>query len=113
MAKTPTTQLSLKFLRDRGETPFVAESYNAHIRRSRDLYGFIDIVSLRPETPGVLGVQTTSANNLSTRIKKAEALPYYWKWLACENDVEFHGWKKSPKGTWEPRLVFVSIRELY
>jgi len=89
----------------------MAESYNAHIQRKRDLYGFIDIVALHLDKPGVLGVQTTTAPNLAARIAKAERLPYYWLWLACSNDVEFHGWKKE-KGRWVVKITTVSIADL-
>lgn len=90
----------------------MTESYNARIKRRRDLFHFLDLIALNTKYLGVLGIQTTTASNLSARIKKAEGLPAYYLWLACGNDVEFHGWKKV-KGRWEPKIVKVSTRELF
>ncbi len=106
MTKCPAHTLSRKNLKDRGFTIDTAESYNAYIRRKKDLYRFIDIVGLQLDMPGVLAVQATSKSNLSTRKKKAESLEAYWLWLACGNPVEFHGWFK-PKHIWELKLIRV------
>ena len=113
MADNPTTR-TLANLRDRGYRPFVVESYNAYIKRKKDLYGFIDVVGLNPDYPGVLGVQTTTGDHLAERIHKAKALKAYWHWLQCGNPVEFHGWRKvlAKKGgklkIWAPRIVRVT-----
>lgn len=89
-----TTQRSLAELRERGYSPWIVEHWNAHARVKRDLYGFLDLVALHPDKKGVLGVQTTTAANLSARINKAEKLRSFGLWIAAGNDVEFHGWKK-------------------
>lgn len=101
----------MKLLRDRGYRARPAEAYNAAVRRSRDLFGFIDIAALHKNYPGVLAVQTTTGDHLKNRIDKAESLPAYWDWLACMNAVEFHGWRKI-KGLWEPRIVRVDYTDL-
>ncbi len=106
MAKCPAHELSRKNLKKRGYLIDTAESYNAFIKRKKDLYGFIDIVGLHPVVQGVLAVQATSKSNLSTRLKKAKGLPAYHMWLACGNQVEFHGWHK-PKHIWELKLIVV------
>jgi len=115
MAKISPTQRSIKLLKSRGYSVDIAESYNAFTRRRKDLYGFIDITGLHPDERGVLGVQTTTGTNLSARLKKAEALSAYWLWLACGNDVEFHGWRKLLTGkklrTWQPKIWRFSLSD--
>lgn len=106
------TERTLKLLKDRGYTPWIAEHYNAFSKRRHDLYNFIDVVGLHPKETGVLAVQTTSGANLAARIQKAELLSNYWKWLASGNDVEFHGWRKLKSG-WEPKIVRVSYKDMF
>ncbi|HQV57391.1 MAG TPA: hypothetical protein PKV27_05220, partial [Ilumatobacteraceae bacterium] len=62
MSTSPTT-LSLKALRDAGYTVAIVEHFNPHMRIRQDLFGFIDIIAIRPgET---LAVQTTSRSNMA------------------------------------------------
>lgn len=111
MSKCPAHTLSRTNLKKRGYVIDTAESYNAYIRRSKDLYGFIDIVGLHSEHQGVLAVQATSKPNLSTRVKKAKSLEAYWMWLACGNPVEFQGWYK-PKHIWVAKIIRVNPSSL-
>jgi hypothetical protein len=101
---TSPTQRSLANLRGRGYLPTVTEHWNQHARIRQDLYGFIDIVALRADINGVLGVQTTTASNLGARIKKAEKIKAFGLWIAAGNTVEFHGWQKKEK-SWEVKIV--------
>lgn len=113
--RSPTSK-SLKLLKDDGYTTYIVEHYNAFSKTRHDLYGFIDIVGMRTSEVGLLGIQTTTGTNLSARIKKAEGLDNYWLWLACGNDVAFHGWRKILKKRggkqkiWMPLIRHVSMR---
>ena len=117
MAKISPTQRSIKLLKSRGYLVDIAESYNAFTRRRKDLYGFIDLTGLHPNESGVLGIQTTTGAHISARIEKAENLDAYWQWLACGNDVEFHGWRKIKGGkkvaTWQPKILRVSLSDWF
>ncbi len=76
MAGSPTTR-TLKRLRDEGWPAVqVVETWNPHVRQRRDLFGIIDVLAVGPA--GVLGVQTTSRGNMSSRRNKM---------LACEHLV--------------------------
>lgn len=103
MAKISPTQNTLKFLRAQGYTVQVVEKFIIWTKQRVDLFGFIDVVAIHPDKAGVLGVQTTSKANISTRIKKAEALDAYRLWLEAGNRVEFHGWHKK-KNRWEVEI---------
>lgn len=101
------TQRSLALLREQGYVPWIAEHYNAFARVRRDLYGFIDIVALKPGEKGVLAVQTTSGSNVSARIHKIEANPNHKLWIECGNRILIHGWQKI-KGKWACRTHAVT-----
>ena len=112
-----TIKRSRDHLRDRGYLVGKAGSYNAFIKRNKDLYGFLDLVGLHPHEKGVLGIQTTTKGNLAARVKKAEKLKAYWMWLGCCNDVEFHGWYKEKHETknieiWKVKLIRVSWKDM-
>ncbi len=97
------TQRSLAYLRAQGYTPWITEHWHAFARRRVDLYGFIDILAIRPGE--VLGVQTTSAANVSARVRKIGDSEYAPKLREAGIRLEVHGWAK---GKPEPRIVDVS-----
>jgi len=99
------TQRSLEHLRELGYVAEVVERWIPQARIRRDLFGVIDIVAVRAgET---VGIQATSASNVSARVRKiaaASALPVLraagWRLLV-------HGWGKRA-GRWQLREVDVS-----
>lgn len=113
------TQRSLALLRKRGYTVYITEYWQAYAKIRKDLYGWIDIMAINPETQETLGVQTTTGTNLSARIKKAEGLDAYHEWLKCGNVAEFHGWRKilKKKGgklkIWAPKIERVDTGGLW
>lgn len=102
---TPT-QRSLKMLRDEGWTVEVVEKWNPHSRTRHDLFGFADLIAIRPGRKPLL-VQVTSGTNTAARVTKIEGLDSYPVVLACGFDVEVHGWRKlaSNRNRWTPKIV--------
>lgn len=100
------TQRSLKHYRDQGYLAGVVEKWNPHAKIRQDLFGILDLVVVgNGET---LGVQTTSASNMSARVKKitdsdalAELREAGWK-------VIVQGWRKNAQGRWVSREVDIS-----
>lgn len=99
------TQRTLKHLRDAGYPLVqVVERWNPHARIRQDLFGIIDVVAVGED---IVGVQATSASNVSKRIAKiteSPALPILRK---AGIRVLVHGWRKV-KGRWTLREVDVS-----
>ena len=99
------TQRTLKHLRDAGYPLVqVVERWNPHARIRQDLFGIIDVVAVGAD---IVGVQATSASNVSKRIAKiteSPALPILRK---AGIRVLVHGWRKV-KGRWTLREVDVS-----
>lgn len=105
------TQRSLAKLRADGYTCQVVEHWNPHVRRRQDLFGFADIVAIKPSVRGVLFVQTTSASG-SSRVAKLRGIAAVGIALAAGNAVVVHGWaKRGPRGqrkVWTCREVVFS-----
>ena len=88
---TPT-QLTLRHLRADGYTAEVVERWNPHARVRNDLFGFVDVLAVRgPET---LAVQTTSATNVSARIRKIADSPFVGAVREAGWRIVVHGWAK-------------------
>lgn len=104
--KCPADKLTREHLEKLGYIVDKAESYNHHSKRKKDLFHFIDFVAIHPQTGELLGIQTTSKSNLSTRIKKAKNLDSkaYYHWLGTGNPVEFHGWYKDGR-KWAVKII--------
>lgn len=96
MTMSPT-QLTLRHLRDQGWTAEVVEKWNPHARRRVDLFGIIDVLAVGPD--GTLAVQTTSANNVSHRVRKIAESEHVGAIREAGWSLHVHGWAKR-KGRW-------------
>lgn len=101
---TPT-QRSLAHFRAQGRYPVIVERWNPYAKIRQDMYGCLDLVVIGGGV--TIGCQTTSGSNVSARIEKMKASPYFSElkrsgWLLC-----VHGWRKAgPRGkrkTWALR----------
>lgn len=94
---TPT-QLTLRHLRNEG-WPLVekVEHWNAHAHISQDLFGFIDVIALRPNE--TLAVQATTAPNVAARIHKIADSPTVAHVRDAGWQIVVHGWAKKA-GRW-------------
>lgn len=99
---TSTTQLSLKLMRDRGYYAEVVERYNFFTKRKNDFAGFLDLLCLGAGE--VMGVQTTSLANISTRINKIMEHENLDVVLAAGIKIEVHGWVKK-NNRWQVKIV--------
>jgi hypothetical protein len=81
-----------------------------------DLFGIIDIVAVQASQNGVLGVQSTSGANASSRMKKALESKALRVWLEAGNRFEVHGWaKRGDRGKrklWSCRREPISLNEV-
>lgn len=110
MAATPTSR-SLELLRRRGYTVAKVEHWNNFARRRQDLFGWADILAIRADRPGVLGVQTTSADNMAARLRKIASEPSARVWLLAGNRIVVHGWAKR-HGNWILRRKDVALEDM-
>lgn len=102
---TTPTQRSLKLLRDEGYRATVVERWNpfAHIRQ--DLWGFIDILAIRPgET---VGVQSCHYSDVSKRAEKIANHENVGAVREAGWKIVIHGWHKVGN-RYQVRIVDVS-----
>jgi hypothetical protein len=107
---TPTA-LSLRLLRRRGYLCDVCERWIPGANIRKDLFGAFDLVTIGIDTPGVLGVQTTTRCNLPARVAKLRSLPAVAAWLRAANRVERHGWALQGR-RWTVKVVTLRAEDL-
>lgn len=88
------TQRSKKLMEQEGYTVAIVERWNSFAEIRQDLFGFLDLLCVA-DGKGVVGVQTTSASNMSARRNK---ILEHTNFLAVEGagiKIELHGWQKK------------------
>ncbi len=101
--KTSPTVLSIRHLKKLGFAVAIVEKFNSFIKIRQDCFGFIDLIAIRERQ--IIGVQTTTSDNMSARIAKIRELDTPALWLAAGGIIHIHGWAK--KGARGKRKVFV------
>ena len=112
------TQRTLKALRDEGYLTEVVERWNPHANIRQDLFGWIDIIAIKPRE--ILAVQATSFSNHAARVSKLklERQEQVQEWLDAGGLAEVWSWKSEPRilkdGTvgkskiWSPRVTKIT-----
>ncbi len=109
---TSPTQRSLAHFRKIGWIVQVTERWNpfAHIRQ--DLFGFCDILCIRPGE--IMAVQATSSANVAARIAKIKGEPRAEAWIRAGGTIVVIGWAKRGKGArklWTPMIRPMRMRD--
>lgn len=103
------TQLTLAKLRKDGYLASVTEKWNPHAHVRQDLFGFVDVLGLKPgET---IAIQATSYSNMSARVKKIASHKNIEMVREAGWKIEVWGWHK-PENRWKLRIVDVSKRRM-
>ena len=117
MSSSPT-QRTLKALRNEGYVSEVVERWNPHANIRQDLFGWIDIIAIKPGE--ILAVQATSYSNHSSRVKKikTERREQVKEWLDAGGIAEVWSWKSKQRvlkdGTvgkskvWSPKVTKIT-----
>ena len=106
MAKISPTQLSLAMLREDGWFPWITEHWNSYARIRQDLWGFVDIIALKPGQ--ILGVQTTTASNMSARVNKIADHDNVGKVRESGVIIHVHAWYQDDKKKWHCKVKDLS-----
>lgn len=110
---SPTAR-ALQQLRREGWLASVTEKWNPGARVRQDLFGFIDILAIKADHHGCLGIQVTTTGHMADRYAKMTSEPVVGRlkiWLAAGNAVQILGWSK--KGARGKRKVWtLTIREV-
>lgn len=113
---TNPTARSKRRLEAEGYTVALTERWIPQARRRVDLFGFGDLLAIRPAA--CIAVQSTSGSNLAARVAKILAEPNALRWLQAAPgfaQIVIHGWaKRGPRGkrkTWECRERFITVND--
>lgn len=131
MAKASPTQRALAECKKQGWTAAIVEKWNPHSKTRLDLFGFADLVVLKPPrlmclefwdaagrgpfrspstTKGtIVAVQVTSGSNHAARRTKILAEPRAKLWCDCGGVVEVWSYTKRKTGRYELRVEEVSF----
>ena len=103
------TERTLKWLRKMGYTCEVVEKRLPRSFITKDLFGVLDIVAIKPGELGVLGLQVTSSAHVADRVKKVTDEPRATLWCACGNWIWVVGWglkgSAGRRKMWTPTVV--------
>ena len=94
---SPTAR-SLKYLREMGYLADVVERWIPMARIRKDLFGIGDIFAIKDNER--LIVQTTSASNVSARVRKIADHENTPKVRSAGVSIHVHGWRKNAAGRW-------------
>src|SRR4051812_18103258 len=94
---SPTAR-TLRHLRRQGHVAAVVERWNSFAGIRQDLFGWIDVVAVRPSDPGVIGIQCTTADHVAARVAKARDNEALESWIAAGNRLVVHGWARRSGG---------------
>ena len=101
----------MKYLKKYGFHAYIVEKWNSFVKRRIDMFGWIDIVAVNPDTAGALGVQTTTKHNTKARLDKAFGNAALIAWLKAGNRLVIHGWVKRGN-RWEVDCRPVTLSDL-
>lgn len=105
---TPT-QRTINKLRGQGIRCQTVEKYNAHSRKKLDLFNFIDMIAMHPDT-GIIGIQITSGSNHADRLRKitGECSNDARMWLESGGRIQLWSWsqykRKNKDGSYSKRV---------
>lgn len=113
-------QRTIRALRNQGAICDIAEKWNPHVGPHgvrQDLFGFIDLIVLSPNT--IKGVQCCSGSAYGkhlTKILDNEVAP---EWLKSGGKIEIWAWRKVKKKRggklmlWQPRIKEITLLDFY
>lgn len=87
------TQRTLKHYRDLGYKCQVVEHWNPFAKIRIDLFGFIDILAIKPDE--IIGIQTTSDSGRSARRKKIQDSELAKDWVKAGGKIVLTTWGKK------------------
>jgi len=113
------TQRTLRALRQEGHICGIVERWNQFVGPygiRQDLFGFIDIISIKPI--GICAIQSCgqSFRQHDTKILENENAI---EWLKAGGSIELWGWRKVKKKRggklmiWKPRIKFYTLEDFH
>lgn len=83
----------------------VTENYNPFAGKTKDLFGFIDLLATCPNSQRVVAIQTTTFGERNKRLQKIIGLVEAYLWLLAGNEIWIVHWKEEKIGNEKPSLT--------
>jgi hypothetical protein len=99
-------------LRREGYEAGVVERHLPNVLVTVDLFGAFNVVAIKADVAGVLGIQTTSGSNHASRARKLLGNATLRTWLAAGNRAEVWSWAKDRRGRWTCRRAAIVLADL-
>lgn len=118
MAKTGKSlmQRTLAVLKEKGCLYQKTEVWNPFAHRRQDLFGFIDILAVYPDSVRPVGIQVCDKGSVNQHIEKIKSTESYKRWLTVGR-IEIWSWhcvcmiktdgKKSKVKEWQYEIIEV------
>jgi len=115
MSGLSNTQRTLRALKQQGYISGIVERFNPYageFGKRIDLFGFIDIISIKPI--GICAVQSCGSD-FRKHDKKILENEYAPEWIKAGGSIELWGWRKVKKKRggkqmmWEPRVKIYTM----
>lgn len=104
------TKRTLDLFRTAGWTCAVVEKWNAYAKIRQDVFGFGDILAMRPGD-GIALLQACAGASHAARVKKLRDEPRTWDWLRSGGQVAVVSWRKGgergKRKTWVARVEWI------
>jgi hypothetical protein len=75
----------------------VTEHYNPYAGKTKDLFGFADLIASCPNTQRKVAIQTTTTMHRLNRKRKILSLIEAYLWMLSGNEIWIVHWKKTKK----------------
>ncbi|SRR5258706_10667607 len=126
MSQTFSLQKSRALLKEQGfDTWIVEKPWNSYTKRREDLFNFIDLVGIREDRPGVIGIQACGEDASSHTNKILEGFvkdgkefppnPYIRTWLRAGNAFFIWAWRmrgaKGKRKTYQLREIQFVLKD--
>jgi len=102
-----TNHRTSAYLRHRGFTVDVVQTWNAAAQKRQDLYGLFDVIAVRPDV-GILAAQAVTKTHLADHRRKLQDAVEAISWLQSGGKIMLFSWRKvGAKGErllWKPRV---------
>lgn len=90
---------SEEILRQNGYFVAKVEQIVAGTFIKRDAFGAFDLIAVKPDAPGVLGVQVCASDRKADHVAKLREIEAVWAWLRAGNPIQIHSWRKRRERT--------------
>lgn len=83
-----------EILRDRGYFVEKVEQVVHGTFIKRDCFGAFDLLAVKADEPGALGVQVCASDRKADHVAKLREIEAVWAWLRAGNRILVHSWRK-------------------